>query len=205
MNAQSMARSLIEPEQREFVTLLHDLTPEQWTLPSCCESWSVHAVVLHAAIHTHRGLREVLKGSDQRMMLHHDDPPAALIELLASPISTRLAWDTRLQLDELMIHQQDVRRPLGIARVIPADRLSVVLSSVLTRWVGALAGTGARKRANGLHLIATDIGWSAGTGPEVHGPGETLLMALAGRSVDTTELQGDAVATLTERTSVNSK
>ena len=90
-----------------------------------------------------------------------------------------------------MIHQQDVRRPLGIARVIPADRLSVVLSSVLTRWVGTLAGTGARKRANGLHLIATDIGWSAGTGPEVHGPGETLLMALAGRSVDTTELQGD--------------
>ena len=62
------------------------------------------------------------------------------------------------------------------------------------------AGTGARKRANGLRLVATDIGWSAGTGPEVRGRGETLLMALAGRSVGATALEGDGVAAFTERT-----
>ena len=203
MNAQASARSLIEAEQREFVALLRELTPQQWTLPSGCDSWSVHTVVLHAAIHTHRGVREALTGSDQRMTLQQNDPPAALIELLASPISTRFGWDTRLQLDELVIHQQDVRRPLGIPRAIPADRLSAVLSSILTRWVGTLAGIGARKRAKGLRLVATDIDWSAGAGPEVQGPGETLLMALAGRSVLTTALKGDGLTAFTQRASGN--
>jgi hypothetical protein len=64
----------------------------------------------------------------------------------------------RLQLAELVIHQQDVRRAVGLARHIPSERITVVLNSGLTQWVG--------------------------TGAEVRGSGEALLMAMSGPRVE---------------------
>jgi len=45
----------------------------------------------------------------------------------------------------------------------------------------ACAGLRARSRIRGLRLQATDLDWAFGKGPEVRGPGEALLMAMAGR------------------------
>jgi uncharacterized protein (TIGR03083 family) len=199
MGPKSSLRSLIEGEQADFVALAQQLTAEQWSAPSWCADWSVHEVILHAALHTHRTLREVIRGDDQQEVQRRRESHDALIALLGAPVNTRLSWDSTLQLDELLIHQQDVRRPLGIARVIPSDRLMVVLPSVLTNWVGRLAGVDARKRSRGLRLVATDIGWSAGSGPVVEGPAEALLMTLSGRTLAAAELVGEGVATLTER------
>ena len=39
-------------------------------------------------------------------------------------------------------------------------------------------------------MVATDIGFSAGAGPEVRGTGEALLMAIAGRRGVVGELSG---------------
>ena len=39
-------------------------------------------------------------------------------------------------------------------------------------------------------LVATDLDWSYGRGPEVHGTGEALLMAMAGRSDALRDLTG---------------
>jgi hypothetical protein len=50
---------------------------------------------------------------------------------------------------------------------------------------------GGARRARGLRLVATDIGWSTRSGPEVTGTGEALAMALAGRSGVANELGGD--------------
>jgi len=50
-----------------------------------------------------------------------------------------------------------------------------------------------RKRAKGLRLVARDIGWWSGTGPEVDGPGEAILMALNGRAGAVEELGGEGV------------
>lgn len=59
--------------------------------------------------------------------------------------------------------------------------------------------TSSRKRADGLRLAATDVEWSHGEGPEVHGTGEAILLALTGRPVVLDELTGDGVATLRAR------
>ena len=71
------------------------------------------------------------------------------------------------------IHHQDIRRPLGLPRQIPADRLARVLTAVTTNprlevW----------RRIRGVRLVATDLDWSHGKWPEVRGTGESLLMAM---------------------------
>lgn len=57
---------------------------------------------------------------------------------------------------------------------------------------------GAPKRLRGPRLPATDLDWSTGDGPTVEGPGEALLMAMAGRPATLPELSGPGTPTLTE-------
>ena len=67
------------------------------------------------------------------------------------------------QLAELVIHHQDIRRPLGAFRDIPAERLQLALDGVMR-----LPGVGARRRASAL---------------QGEPPTEELLLRLAGRSI----------------------
>src|SRR5262249_33102447 len=95
---------------------------------------------------------------------------------------------------DVFVHTQDVRRPLGRPSTIPEDRLRAVADDLR-----ANAPMGARKRIAGLRLEATDIDWSTGTGPEVTGPAEALIMAMAGRTAALDDLTGPGVATLRSR------
>ncbi len=92
------------------------------------------------------------------------------------------------------IHQQDIRRALGLARTIPEHRLVPALTFSLGAPTLPTKGN-----VKGLKLIATDIEWTVGDGPEVTGPGEALLMAAAGRAAALADLSGDGLATLWER------
>jgi hypothetical protein len=58
---------------------------------------------------------------------------------------------------------------------------------------------GAKRRSEGLTLRATDVDWSAGTGPEVSGPLTSIILAITGRRAGLTDLSGDGLATLTAR------
>lgn len=51
----------------------------------------------------------------------------------------------------------------------------------------------------GLRLVATDVDWTAGNGPEVTRPGEALPMAAAGRGEALDDLSGDGLPTLHNR------
>jgi hypothetical protein len=95
----------------------------------------------------------------------------------------------RIALADGMVHQQDIRRALGIPRSIPPERLVVAVN--FARIAPAI-GLPVAGRVRGLKLVATDMDWSAGRGPEVHGTGEALLMAIAGRRGITDELSGEA-------------
>lgn len=57
----------------------------------------------------------------------------------------------------------------------------------------------AKKNARGLKPVATDSDWTAGNGPQVSGPGEALLMAVAGRPHAFGELRGEGLPTLRRR------
>jgi uncharacterized protein (TIGR03083 family) len=199
-------RNMVEAEQADFAALLRGLTPEQWEAPSLCRGWSVHDAVIHIAIHAHttpvQRITQLARVGFSETRMHEPDrtrPTDELVDWLASPAKLAGRFNILTQLSELVIHQQDVRRPLGIVRQIPAERLSVVLDFGIAR--SGLTSTMAfsRRRSKGLRLIAPDIDWWAGTGPEVRGPGEAILMALNGRADAMQDLTGDGTRVLTPR------
>ena len=56
-----------------------------------------------------------------------------------------------------------------------------------------------RRRAKELRLVASDVPWALGRGPEVRGPGEAILMALNGRAAALADLEGAGVPVLAGR------
>jgi hypothetical protein len=81
-----------------------------------------------------------------------------------------------------------------MGRVIPPQRLVRVLNTALR----SPATRGAR-RARGVRLIATDVDWAYGDGPEVSGPGEALMMAMAARPDALSQLAGRGKELLAQR------
>jgi uncharacterized protein (TIGR03083 family) len=184
-------------EQADFLAVAAALTAEQWETPSLCDGWTVRDVVVHTAWHIHRDkvdvrrflLRSALTGP-KRASAHqlardgvrsNDD----LLDWLSSPGQCHA-----VNLGELLIHQQDVRRPLGMPRTIPAERIAVILDLSLTRSGSINLVPGSSRRAKGLHLVATDTEWEAGQGAEAKGPAEALLMAVNGRRDGIGDLSG---------------
>lgn len=201
-------------EQAAFVELVGGLSPGEMAAESLCHGWSVRDVVVHVAGHVHH---EPATGERLRLLLRarlspdragdlfvrsRDDMPVdALVAWLAAPIpldARHVETDLRVQLGELVIHHQDVRRALGRPRTIDPAVLTVLLDFGLTRF-GSLAVAGARKRAMGLSLRATDLEWAVGDGPLVEGPGEAILMALSGRPQALGDLSGSGHRLLADR------
>lgn len=87
---------------------------------------------------------------------------------------------------DVLVHGQDIARPLGRVRAIPADLLPVALDHF---WTSKFYGT--QKRFHGLRLIATDLNWTAGDGPhEVRRPAADLLLLASGRPAGLAALTG---------------
>ena len=110
------------------------------------------------------------------------------------PRGLTAAFGGMIALVDGTVHHQDIRRALGYPRTVPVDRLERILP-----LVPGNPRLGAGRRIRGLRLTATDVAWSHGSGPEVNGTGEALLMAMTGRQEAVTELSGPGQATLAER------
>jgi uncharacterized protein (TIGR03083 family) len=200
--------SLARDERTEMAELLASLTPEQWDAPTLCEGWRVRDLVAHVYSYEDLGMvrtiaRMAKSGFDGDranavgVTEHADKSPDELLARAREhiqPAGLTAMMGGRIAMTDGMIHQQDIRRPFGRPREIPTDRLVVVLDTAKSAPTISAA-----KRIKGLKLIATDIDWTTGEGPEVRGTGEALLMAIAGRRGLADELDGPGVATLAER------
>ncbi|BDD84852.1 hypothetical protein TPB0596_46150 [Tsukamurella pulmonis] len=192
-------RELALAERASLLELIETLTPDQWATPSLCEGWTVRDVVAH-----HFSYDMLTAGQTARRIitgLRHPGGPNALgIEYLADQSTDELvetvrrhldprgivtAFGCRVALTDGMHHQQDVRRPLGLPRSIPEERLRPALDFSL--WAPPIRGV---VHGRGVRLIADDLDWAFGRGPEVRGPGEAVLMALGGRSHALRDLTG---------------
>jgi uncharacterized protein (TIGR03083 family) len=199
---------LARGERTDFLDLLRGLQPEQWNAPSLCADWTVLDVVAHVLSYDERSIPATaalfLRGrlrfravNDLALRNYRNHTPAALIDLLAGHLEPRgltAGFDGGIALTDGMIHQQDIRRPLGQPREIPAKRLLAALPIAITAPT-----LPARRNIRGLRLLATDIDWSHGSGAEVRGPGEAILMALAGRPAALLDLTGPGLETLHTR------
>lgn len=200
MAAVESTAQFIAEEQAEFVEMLRALPPDAWSRPSLCTGWSVRDVVIHTSAHIHneQADRAVIgrfaAGTDDSLMAWMQSPPAEPAE----PSYQARRRFAEIQRGELMVHQQDVRRALGIPRVIPHERAQGVLAFGLEP-IGSLGLAFGRERAKGLRLVSTDDDWTWGTGKEVRGSLEALLMATAGRAVALGDCEGPGVTVLADR------
>jgi uncharacterized protein (TIGR03083 family) len=203
---------MVDTERTDLADLADSLTPAQWDAPTLCTAWKVRDVVAHvtegATLTTGKTIATVAKYGFRINKMLNDEAikggAAPITDLQAHWRATVGARRTPpgvkaagLLSDEL-IHQQDIRRALGIPRQIPEERLRVVLDETAKTGSGFLP---AKKRIKGLHLSAADIDWEKGDpgGTEVTGPGEALLMAMAGRPAALDDLTGPGVETLRAR------
>lgn len=201
---------LATEERADFVSLLAGLEPREWEQPTLCGAWRVRDVAAHvisydvlsppaAALRFLRGGLSLDRanaiGVERAKSMTTDQ---ILEQFRATPRPSGLMTIKKgaVALTDGMIHQQDIRRALDKPRRIPPARLGAALSFAMR----ALP-LPAREVTGGLRLVADDLDWVRGSGLEVRGHGEALLMALAGRGAALEELSGDGVETLRARLS----
>ena len=200
----------IADERRSLAALLSGLPEDQQAAPSLCSEWQVRDVVGHLVVplevSTPRFVLAVLaRGGDfdrANVRLAREQarrPWAELVEVLRRKAGSRFTppgSGPEAPLTDLLVHGLDIRRPLGLAREVPAERLRTALAHVTS----ARGRVGIRKGAlTGLQFAADDVDWAHGAGPPVRGSAEALLLAVTGRATALDQLSGDGVPLLRSR------
>ena len=173
--------------------LLEALPASRWDTPSLCEGWRIREVVAHLTMPARYGEAEFmaeLKDCDfdfGRLSNRIAERDAALpTPTLVSNVFSEVlhGWQppgggAMGALNHVVIHSLDITVPLGVQRRSPDATIRVILDS--------MAGGGAENFGvdiSALTLAATDLAWSAGSGPQRSGSAEDLVLFMAGRKVD---------------------
>jgi uncharacterized protein (TIGR03083 family) len=199
----------VSAERHRLADSVADLTAEQWATPSLCAAWTVRDVVAHLTVTTRVTVPRLLRGAvrargsfdrlaidlaAERAVAH---TPAELVaQLRESAASTRrMPGSSPMDpLMDLVVHAQDVARPLGRRHVSPPDVVAASLAYVATnRFMGG------PQRLAGVQLVSTDTGWTHGDGAELRGPDIDLLMVAAGRRAGLDALEGPGAEVLAAR------
>jgi len=200
--------AMAREERTEMADFLASLRLEQWDQPSLCLGWRIRDVAAHAVSYEEHGLADLIRRlamarfrpgrlNELALAEYAARDPQELVAFLRKHLTPRGAtarFGGRVGLVDAMIHHQDMRRPLGMRRQIPAERLLCALPFAVT--APPLRGFW---NARGVRVVATDLDWSRGKGPEARGPAEAVLMVLAGRRGVAGELTGPGASILQER------
>ncbi|MBO0826517.1 MAG: maleylpyruvate isomerase family mycothiol-dependent enzyme [Streptosporangiales bacterium] len=204
MNVMALARQ----ERSDLADFLEGLTPDQWEAESLCRGWRVRDVVGHVISYEAHGSGDLLRrfararfrfGALNEVALaeyaHLDTRQlVAFLRSHLDPRGSTARLGGGVGLVDALIHQQDIRRPLGKPRIVPEERLRYALPFAVT--APPLRGFW---NARGVRLVATDLDWSRGKGPEARGKAEAVLMVLAGRAGVAHELTGPGADVLQRR------
>ncbi|HSS24265.1 MAG TPA: maleylpyruvate isomerase family mycothiol-dependent enzyme [Mycobacterium sp.] len=198
----------ISVERGALADDLAKLTSAQWDTPSLCSEWTVRDIVAHlsatASLNPATFFFNMAKAgfnfdrfANGQIGKHRGPDPAATLNEFrglqnstSAPPGPKTSW-----LGEVVVHGEDVRRPLGIAHTYPPD----AVREVIDFYTGSNMLIGSKKRITGLALKATDGDWQHGQGEAVEGPLLSLLLAMTGRGAACDDLAGPGVQTLRSR------
>lgn len=202
--------ALIHAERAAVADMIGSLTPDQWRQPSLCAGWNVGAMAGHILLAAEQTPGKFMRGmaaNGFRFNVYMDRATKARAGMDRDEIVRRLRARTTTtnkppapavaMLGEIVVHGEDIRHPLGLSREVPPD----ALNECLDMYTKASFPVGGKKRIASLRLVATDTGWTYGSGPEVSGPGAKLLLAMTGRAPGLDALTGDGVAVMRQRMS----
>ena len=199
---------VLADERVAFADLLEGLTPAQLASPSLCAGWTVKHVAAHVTtlfnvtmpqmavrigrnkFNFDKAVRQLTNELAQRPIEH-------IVTDLRSHATSRKHPPTAVMapLTDLIVHGEDVRRPLGLAHQVPHDAISLAMGFVTS---GSAKGFVPGSRIRGLRFQATDDERAWGKGQLIHGPAISLLMGVMGRRPALKEL-GGAVQVLDDR------
>jgi uncharacterized protein (TIGR03083 family) len=199
---------LVRQERLRLADLLATLTPDDWATPSLAAGWTVKDVAAHCVATAHTSPFSFVtqfagagfnftKFNARNITRYGAGTADALVaETRASAGRTsKPPGPPQVPISEIVVHSEDVARPLGRTM----DRATEALVASLDFYKGAQPLVGAKKRSEGLHLVATDVDWEHGSGPTVSGPAIALLLAMSGRRAGLEDLTGDGVSAMTAR------
>lgn len=197
----------VEAERLRLADLFEDLAPHEWRVDSLCPGWTVHDVLAHLTLATRETapaiFRKVLRArgdinrafADAARDRAREAGPAELVaQLRETAASARRVPGAGVAdpLVDVVVHGQDVVRPLGRVHEVAPDRVVPGLEHVWGNGFYVPKG-----RFDGVRCAAVDVGWSAGDGPdEVRGTATDLLLLLTGRTVALETLSGPGVDVL---------
>lgn len=194
-------------ERGALVEDLNGLTPQQWGVASLCAGWTVRDVVAHlaaTAVLTKRGfIREFIRAGfsadrivQRQVTAGRDRDPSELLAALRASVKSTASppLPTISRIVEIVVHGEDIRRPLGLRHTYSTDHIGAAVAYVAHDRL-----SGGSKRLTGLRLIGTDAEFVVGDGPAVEGSAVSVLLAACGRRVALSELSGPGVAELGRR------
>ncbi|SDR97455.1 TIGR03083 family protein [Paraoerskovia marina] len=197
--------STVRTERLRLADDLETLEPADWARPTLCGTWDVEDVVAHltaaATVTPGRWVRSIVAAGfrpavhNQRRLREQRGPtPDQTLDRFRAVVTSTVAPSshTAAYLGEVLVHAQDIRRPLGIATEPAVEALTPVAEF----YAANNFTVPSRTHADGLRLTADDGPFTAGTGPSVTGSTLALVMALAGRAVYLDELGGPGVPDL---------
>ena len=200
--------SLAHAERTALADDLSGLDDAQWTRPSLCGRWTVEEVVAHltaaASVGRARWIASMVGArfdpalhNERRLTEQRGATPAGTLDRFRRVLDSTTApsGHTAAWLGEVVVHAQDVRRPLGLERTP-----SVEATTEVARFFARRDFTvNSRSAIRGLRLEATDGSFTAGEGLPVRGTTLALTMAMAGRGAYCDDLTGPGVARLRAR------
>lgn len=199
---------LAHAERAALADDLSGLTEEQWLHGTLCDQWDVEEVVAHltaaASVNRWTWSRSMIGAgfrpdvhNRRRLAEHRGTTPADTLDRFRAVINSTLAPSSHVPayLGEIVVHAQDIRRPLRLTRTPPVDALTPVAEFFARRNFAVPSSD----RVAGLQVRADDGPFVAGSGPVVAGSTLALVMSMAGRSCYVDELSGPGVALLRAR------
>ena len=199
--------ALLWEETADLAAFVADLPEAQWDHESLCQGWRVRDVIGHMCVgHTER-LGSILlavakkrgdidaASAEASVEFASERTPAELSLIFSDVVENRTkkgiarVIPNKAGFTDHLVHHQDIRRPLGLPREIPEARLVAALDAV----VGL---SPAKKRLREVKVVASDVGWTHGDGPELRGPAEAVILASMGRGVALHDLEGEGAEVL---------
>lgn len=181
----------IDRERAGLSDLLESLSPAEWELPTQCGGWRVRDVAAHLTLAPRisygTAVRELVRARGNTDRMIHDTavraadrPPADILADLRSTVgSRRLAPGTtrREPLLDILVHGEDIALAVARERTMPLEAARDAADRVWTMRFPPRPWPLPHAR-----LVATDIEWTRGKGPEISGPVSALLLLLTGRT-----------------------
>lgn len=199
--------SAVRAMRLRLADLLDTLSPAEWDAPSLCRGWRIRDVAGHLSLVPTITTWELLAAAPRARFdpnrintvlaiqygSEATDEIVARLREHAANRRTAKALDTRNCLFDVIVHSQDIARPLNRDVPVPPEYCRAGLERV---WAMGWPFRAKRNLA-GVSLRATDIEWTAGTGPQIAGPALALLLLSTGRAqVARDSLRGPGLGTL---------